>query len=70
MGRVGFLYESMKDEIKWKGLSPKHYIKIVSKIGYILSMEEKEYQKEKVSKEQMSDSAISEVFLKAFGDGK
>lgn len=70
MGRVGFLYESVKDQLIWHHLVVKDYVKIVSQIGQILSMSDKDFDKYKVEHTQMSDDAISAVFLKAFGDGK
>lgn len=70
MGRVGFLYESMKDQLKWSGLSVKYYVNLVSQIGKILSMSDKDYDKYKVEHIEMSDDAIANVFLRAFGDGK
>jgi len=70
MGKVGFLYESAKDQLRWNNLSIKHYVKIIMQIGQILSISDKDFNKYKVEHTQMSDKAISEVFIKAFGDGK
>ena len=70
MGRVGFLYDSMKDRLKWSKLSIKRYARIVSQVGQILSMDEKDYKKEKVKAMQMSADAIAEALKAAFGDGK
>jgi len=70
MGRVGFVYVSMKDQLRWEHLSVKKYINIVSQVGSILSMSDKNYDKNKVEHSKMSDKAIGDVFLKAFGDGK
>lgn len=70
MGRVGFLYESMKDQLKWSGLKVKSFIGIVSQVGQVLSMRDEDYQKHRVEHTQMSDEAIAQVFLRAFGDGK
>ena len=70
MGAVGFLYESIKDNIKWNNLEVKQYTSLVANIGKILTMSDKDYQKYKVEHTTMSDEAISSVFLKAFGDGK
>ena len=70
MGRVGYLYESIKDRLKWNNLSVKRYIRLISQIGQIMSMSDDDYQKHRVEHTQMSDEAISNVFLKAFGDGK
>ncbi len=70
MGRVGFLYDSMKDRLKWSKLSVKRYVKIVSQIGQILSLSDEDYKKEKVKAMQMSANAIAEALKAAFGDGK
>ena len=70
MGRVGFLYESIKDQLRWNNLIVKDYVKMVSQIGQILSMSDEDYNKRKVEHIEMSDNAIADIFLKAFGDGK
>lgn len=70
MGRTGFLYESMKDRLKWGNLSAKHYIHILSQIGKIMSLDEKDYKKEKVKAMKMSSTGIANVLITAFGDGK
>jgi len=67
MGRAGFLYDSMKDQLKWHHLDVKHYITIISKIGTFVSLDDAEFKKEKVKRVKV-ETAIS---LKAvFGDGK
>ncbi|PHQ90104.1 MAG: hypothetical protein COB42_05675 [Sulfurimonas sp.] len=70
MGRTGLLYESMKDQLKWRKLSMKNYINLVSQIGRVLSLSDENFNKYKVEHMEMSDNAIANVFLKAFGDGK
>ncbi len=70
MGRVGFLYRSMKDRLKWVKLSIKHYVRLISQVGQILSMSEEDYKKEKVKAIKMSSSSIAEALKSAFGDGK
>jgi len=70
MGRVGFLYESVKDQLKWHHLVVKDYVRIISQIGQIMSMSDEDFNKHKVEHIEMSQEAISQVFLKAFGDGK
>ena len=69
MGRVGYLYDSVKDQLKWHHLSVKDYVELISQIGQIMSMSDEDFNKHKVEHAQMSDKAISEVFLRAFGDG-
>ena len=68
MGRVGFFYESMKDQLKWNGLSRKHYIKLISQVGQILSMNDDDYNKEKAKATKMSNSSLVEALISAFGD--
>lgn len=70
MGRVGFLYESMKDRLKWSHLSVKYYIRLISQVGQILSMEDDRYKKEKVKATRMSNTSLAEALISAFGDGK
>lgn len=70
MGRVGYLYESVKDQLRWHHLVVKDYVRIISQIGQIMSMSEEDFNKYKVEHTQMSDEAIGAIFLKAFGDGK
>ena len=70
MGKVGFVYESMKDRLKWSKLSVKNYVKLISQIGQILSMSEEDYKKEKVKAMKMSADSIAEALKSAFGDGK
>lgn len=70
MGRVGYLYDSMKDRLKWSKLSVKYYLKMISQIGQILSMSEDDYKKEKVKTMKMSSDSIAEALKSAFGDGK
>ncbi|MFK5937727.1 MAG: hypothetical protein QM497_04930 [Sulfurimonas sp.] len=70
MGRTGYLYESIKDQLRWGGISVKKYVRIISQIGQVMSMDDEDYQKHKVEHIEMSDDAINSIFLKAFGDGK
>ena len=70
MGRVGFLYDSMKDRLKWGKLSIKHYVKLISQVGQILSMSEDDYKKEKRRSKKISKTVMFDVFKSAFGDGK
>ncbi|MBL4730790.1 MAG: hypothetical protein JKY28_05430 [Sulfurimonas sp.] len=48
----------------------KNYINLVSQIGRVLSLSDENFNKYKVEHMEMSDNAIANVFLKAFGDGK
>jgi hypothetical protein len=70
VGRVGYLYESIKDQIRWSNLSVKHYVRLISTIGRIMSLSEKDYESAKTKALQMSSNSIEDVLIKAFGDGK
>jgi len=70
MGKAGFLYDSMKDSLKWRKLSVKYYIKLVSQIGQILSMSEEDYKKEKAKVMKINAELTAQAFKSAFGDGK
>ncbi len=70
MGRVGYLYESVKDNIRWTKLSVKRYVKIISNIGQIMALSDENYNKEKVKAMKMSSSSIAEALKSAFGDGQ
>ena len=70
MGKVGFLYESIKDQLKWFHLKAKDYAKLISQIGQIITMQEKDYKKQKAKATKMDSSSIAEALIAAFGDGK
>lgn len=69
MSRVGYLYDSAKDQVKWHGLSVKKYIKMVMKIGQIVVLKDEDYQKEKVKAVKSSNTDIASALIAAFGDG-
>jgi len=69
-GRVGFLYDSVKDQLKWARLSVKNHIGTIFKVGQILALSEDDYKKAKVKAMNMSSSSIAETLIAAFGDGK
>ena len=69
-GATGFLYDSMKDRLRWTKLSVKHYIALISQIGQILSMSKEDYSKAKVKATKMSGTEIAKALIAAFGDGK
>jgi len=66
MGAIGFLYESVKDEIRWAGIRPKFYTKIVMRIGELVTMDEKEYKKRVVKDGEMTDDEIANILKTAF----
>ena len=70
MGRVGFIYESAKDQLRWARLSVKKNIGTICKIGQILAMSEENYKKSKVKAMRMDAPSLAEALKVAFGDGK
>jgi hypothetical protein len=70
MGAVGFLYESVKDELKWANFSQKHYTNFLIRLGQIFVMEDKEFNKQKVKYLEMNTNEIKASLIAAFGDGK
>lgn len=44
MGRVGYLYESVKDQLKWKKLEVKRYVGVIMKIGQVVSLSDEDYR--------------------------
>ncbi len=70
MGRVGFFYNSMKDQLRWAGLNVKNHIRLISNIGKVLSLSDEDYSKEKTRAMKMSSEDIKSALISAFGDGK
>lgn len=70
MGRVGYLYESVKDQLRWHKLSVKKYIGLVSTIGQIMALSDEDYKKQKVKAMKMNNSDMVEALIAVFGDGK
>jgi len=70
MGKVGYLYESVKDQLRWHGLSVKNYEGIISTIGQIMALSDEDYNKERVRALKMNKSEMAEALIAAFGDGK
>jgi len=70
MGRVGYIYESVKDQLRWHKLSVKQYVRLVSNIGQIMALSDDDFRKEKVKAMKMNKSEIANALITAFGDGK
>jgi len=70
MGRVGYLYDSIKDQLRWNHLCVKQYVGLISTIGQIMALSDEDYSKEKVKAMKMSSSSLAEALITAFGDGK
>ena len=67
MGRTGFLYDSVKDRLKWAKLRPKHYIYTLMRVGDWMGLDEETYRKEIVRQAKMSDEEIAHKLKAAFG---
>ena len=67
MGATGFLYESMKDQLKWHRLRAKKHIENISIIGRYLVMDEEAFRKANTEKQTTEDLAA--MLIAAFGDG-
>lgn len=70
MGRSGFLYGSVKDQLKWKNLSASQWVTIVMEIGKYLVLDDKTWEKVKNSQATTGGADISSALIAAFGDGK
>ncbi len=70
MGRVGFLYESVKDNLKWMKLRPKLFTRFVMRIGDWMALDDETYNKEKVRVMRMDAAEMAATLKAAFGDGK
>ncbi len=67
MGAVGFLYGSVKDNLRWNSLSRKKYTNLLMGVGRYLVMEEKELKKIEMEQTNMSSNNISTLLIQAFG---
>ncbi len=69
-GTIGYMYKSAKDNLKWSGLSTKHYIHTIMQIGRFMSMGKKEFKDVCLEKNKMSNKDIATLLKNAYGDGK
>ncbi|NOX15959.1 MAG: hypothetical protein GXP61_08045 [Epsilonproteobacteria bacterium] len=69
-GVVGYMYASVKDNLRWNNLSIKHYIHILMGIGRFMALDEKDFAKESVKQNKMDPKNIASALISAFGDGK
>ncbi len=67
MGRVGYLYDSVKDQIRWHKLSVKHYTKLISNIGQVMALRDEDYEKERVKQMKVSNIDTQNSLLSLFG---
>jgi len=70
MGAVGFLYESVKDELKCAKLRVKFYTKMLMKIGAYVVMEDKDYNRLKTQNTKLSANEVAEKLIAVFGKGE
>lgn len=70
MGAVGYIYESVKDELRWAGLRAKFYTNLLMRIGMYFVMEDDKYNEIKVKQTTMQQDEITQKFLLTFGDGE
>jgi hypothetical protein len=70
MGRVGFLYESVKDNLKWMKLRPKQFANLVMRVGDWIALDDETYNKEKVRVMKMDAAEMAAILKATFGDGK
>ena len=68
MGKVGYIYSSIKDQLKWNNLSSKKYVRLISQVGQILSLRDEDYKKEKAKAIKMSNSSIADALIAVFGE--
>ena len=67
MGRSGYLYESVKDVLKWHNMHPKYYTFLLMRIGDWMALDEERYRKEIVKQTKMSDEEIALKLKSMFG---
>ena len=69
MGRIGYLYESVKDQLRWHSLSVKRYEGLIFSIGDIMALNDEDYKKAKAKYMKMKNSEMIDALLAAWGDG-
>ena len=67
MGATGYLYESIKDNLKWAGIRKKFYVGIISKIGALFVLDDEAYNKERVKHTNMDTEEIANTLKAVFG---
>jgi len=69
MGRVGFSYDSAKDQLKWSDLSVKKWVSLVMEVGRYMALDDKDWKKIKAPKTE-GTAGMAAALVAAFGDGK
>jgi len=67
---MGYKYMSVKDNLKWSGLSRKHYTHIIMGVGRFTAMSDEDFKKASLANDEMKQSDIANLLISAFGDGK
>lgn len=67
MGKSGYLYESVKDVLKWHNMRPRHYAFLLMRIGDWMALDDERYRKEIVKQAKMSDEDIALKLKSMFG---
>lgn len=67
MGATGYLYESIKDNLKWAGIRKRFYVGIISKIGALFVLDDETYNKERLKYMNMDTNEITNTLKAVFG---
>ena len=60
-GLEGFLYESVKDQIKWANLSVKKYVGMVMAIGYYATMKKEDFDNIGSNRKDISEMSADDI---------
>ncbi len=66
-GATGFLYESAKDELRWAGMRPKYYVRLIMHIGELVALDDEAFEKAKVRNIKMEPGDMAARLKAAFG---
>ena len=70
MGSAGFLYESVKDRLVWANLRKKNWVWLLMRVGEAITLEDDEYNKQRVKHLKMSSSSLANALKASFGIGE
>ncbi|RLG39373.1 MAG: hypothetical protein DRO01_05800 [Thermoproteota archaeon] len=60
-GLTGFLYDSVKDQLEWVGLSVKHYVGTVMEIGRYMVMKDEDFAKVRLNSKSVSEMSEDDI---------
>lgn len=69
-GAIGYLYESVKDQLRWAKLSKKKWAYTLMRVGDFLTLSEKKWKEAHLQNDEMDSSDIAKILLSAFGGGE